>query len=234
MSNLLTPPGLLRAKTNKFVQTGIDPTIKPMPCRPGLWIKAKCGSRRLQPDEVSRGLGVPKDADMDLDLGLLERSTCVFIWEALVESLKSLQPKPIIKGPNQYTDRVNRLTRMTSNPNILTQEPFHWRPVDLRPGGKWHEQRVLNLKAAAATCPDPIQAYDDGLEALKVHRNNYNLEGPSPKQLQLLWWEFPEEHWTPLRKGSRMNFMKSPASAGTEARCNHGRRTTCCCSRVCR
>jgi hypothetical protein len=92
MSNLLTPPGLLHAKTNKFVHTGIDPTVESMPCRPGLWIKAKNGSRRLQPDEVSRGLGLPKEADVDLDLGLLERSTCVFIWEALVESLKNLRP----------------------------------------------------------------------------------------------------------------------------------------------
>jgi hypothetical protein len=140
MSNLLTPPGLLLAQTNKFVQTGIDPNTKPMPCQPGLWIKAKCGSRRLQPDEVSRGLGVPKDADVDLDLGLLERSTCVFIWEALVESLKNLQPKPSIKGPNRDIDRANRLTRMTGNPNIPTPEPFQWHPVDLRPGGKWHEQ----------------------------------------------------------------------------------------------
>jgi hypothetical protein len=65
MSNLSTPPGLFRAKTNKFVHTGIDLTIESMPCRPGLWIKAKNGIRRLQPDKVSRGLGLPKEADID-------------------------------------------------------------------------------------------------------------------------------------------------------------------------
>jgi hypothetical protein len=211
MSNLLTPPGLLRAKTNKFVQTGIDPILEPMPCRPGLWIKTKGGSRRLQPDEVSRGLGLPKDAEVDLDLGLLERSTCIFIWEALVESLKNLRPKPGAKKTIRDTDRADRITRMSGDPELPASELFHWRPPDLRPGGTWHQQRLLNLKAASLACPDPTQAYEDGLKSLKIHRTNYNAEGPAPTQLQLLWWEFPKEHWTALREGSRMNFLKSPS-----------------------
>jgi hypothetical protein len=209
MSNLLTPPGLLCAKTNKFVQMGIDPTIKPMPYQPGLWIKAKCSSCCLQPDEVSRGLGIPKEADVDLYLylylylGLLEHSTCVFIWEALVESWKNRRPKPSNKGPSQDTDCANRMTSMTGDPERPMPEPFQWRPADLCPGREWHKERLVNLKAAAATCPDLVQAYEDRLEALKIHRKNYNEEGPAPKQLQLLWWEFLKEHWTPLCEGSQ-------------------------------
>jgi hypothetical protein len=49
---------------------------------------------------------------------------------------------------------------------------------------------------------------DEGLEALRIHRRNYNADGPDPKQLQLLWWEFPKEHWEPLKNGSHMNFLK--------------------------
>jgi hypothetical protein len=29
------------------------------------------------------------------------------------------------------------------------------------------------------------------------------------KKLKLLRWEFPEEHWTPLKEGSRMNFLRT-------------------------
>jgi hypothetical protein len=52
--------------------------------------------------------------------------------------------------------------------------------------------------------------YSEGLIALDIHRGNYNLEGPAPKQLKLLWWEFPKEHWESLREGSRMNFLRLP------------------------
>ena len=39
---------------------------------------------------------------------------------------------------------------------------------------------------------------------------NYNSDGPAPKWLQLLWWEFPSEHWDELRDGVRQNFLISP------------------------
>jgi hypothetical protein len=28
--------------------------------------------------------------------------------------------------------------------------------------------------------------------------------------MKLLWWEFPKEHWKPLREGSHMNFLRAP------------------------
>ena len=39
---------------------------------------------------------------------------------------------------------------------------------------------------------------------------NYTASGPEPRHLQVLWWEFPPEHWTALRDGSRMNFLRPP------------------------
>jgi hypothetical protein len=38
---------------------------------------------------------------------------------------------------------------------------------------------------------------------------NYTAEGP--KQLQLLWWEFPSGHWTALREGCRLGFLIPPS-----------------------
>ena len=35
----------------------------------------------------------------------------------------------------------------------------------------------------------------------------YVAHGANPEQLQVLWWEFPREHWDALREGSRMNFL---------------------------
>ena len=44
---------------------------------------------------------------------------------------------------------------------------------------------------------------------------NYSSQGPEPKWLQLLWWEFPPEHWDDLRNGFRQNFMISPPACLT-------------------
>ena len=43
-----------------------------------------------------------------------------------------------------------------------------------------------------------------------IRDSNYTEDGPEAKKLKLLWWEFPKEHWTPLKEGSRMNFLRSP------------------------
>jgi hypothetical protein len=69
---------------------------------------------------------------------------------------------------------------------------------------------MANLRKAAETFPDPPSVIKEGIVALNIHRKNYTLEGPEAKKLQLLWWEFPSEHWVPLREGSRMNFVHAP------------------------
>jgi hypothetical protein len=87
---------------------------------------------------------------------------------------------------------------------------FKWNPPDLSEGGAWYNERVHSLRAAVATLPDPATIFREGLELLAIHRTNYTATGPAPKRLQLLWWEFPPEHWTPLREGSPMNFLVEP------------------------
>lgn len=47
---------------------------------------------------------------------------------------------------------------------------------------------------------------------MTVHRGNYNDTHPDPKELQIVWWEFPRDHWDDLREGSSMNFLAPPTS----------------------
>jgi hypothetical protein len=70
-----------------------------------------------------------------------------------------------------------------------------------------------NLREAANSFPDPTKVIDEGIAALATHPNNYKVDGPAAKRLKLLWWEFPKEHWEPLKEGSRMNFLESPQAA---------------------
>jgi hypothetical protein len=93
-------------------------------------------------------------------------------------------------------------------------DTFEWRPPDLSVEGLWHKQRVTHLQEAIACYPPDqhAQMLADGLAALDRHRENYDDAGPDLHTLQILWWEFPAEHWDALREGSRMNFLSSPKS----------------------
>ena len=65
---------------------------------------------------------------------------------------------------------------------------------------------------AAKSFADPDVVIEEGFRALAIHQLNDTADGPEPKRLQLLWWEFPPEHWTSLREGSKMNFVSTPPS----------------------
>jgi hypothetical protein len=152
-----------------------------------------------------KGLGLPKDPKVNISLDLLDRSNCLFLFEALSESLQNIRND----GPSEDgTQSRPGFTNMSGDPETPKPSPFKWYPSDLSPEGAWHQKRLINLRKAANACTDSEQVFQDGLIALEIHRNNYNADGPSPKQLQLMWWEFPSEHWTPLQEGSRMNFME--------------------------
>ena len=87
---------------------------------------------------------------------------------------------------------------------------FAWRPPDLSEGRDWYNTRVSNLQRACKNYPNSEELFNDGLSLLKIHRTNFDEEGPNPTFLQLLWWEFAPQHWDELRDGFRMNFLRPP------------------------
>jgi hypothetical protein len=89
------------------------------------------------------------------------------------------------------------------------EEEWNWSPPDLSEGGLWYQARVASLGQAVTGLPDPEQAYRDGLEALRIHQTNYG-EDDVIHRLQLLWWEFPPEHWEAIQEGCPMNFLTDP------------------------
>jgi hypothetical protein len=210
MSNLLTPPGLVGS--HKYVEGRMgDPiaVVHPMPSIMGAYVQTERGTRRLMPEETSRGLGVPKEWKIDpknITKGSLERTTSLFHWEYLSSTLSRVATASESLPPPLGWKGMRDRTRPTSEKNV----PFSWKPPDLREGRKWHRQRMANLRKAAASFPNPARVIADGIAALAIHRSNYTVDGPAAKQLKLLWWEFPEEHWMPLKEGTRMNFMCPP------------------------
>ena len=216
MSNLLTPPGLVGSHKYVNGRRG-DPIafIHPMPAVMGAYVQTERGTRRLMPEETSRGLGVPKEWKIDpkkITKGSLERTTSLFHWEYLSATLSRAASVTTLRAGASSVSNHTVPPSPVFVPGTTPEEnvPFSWRPPDLREGKAWHQKRMANLRKAACSFPDPARVIDEGIAALATHRNNYTLEGPSAKKLKLLWWEFPKEHWEPLKEGSRMNFLRPP------------------------
>jgi hypothetical protein len=116
-------------------------------------------------------------------------------------------PPPMIEPISQL--EASALSMGTDSESVQDphRTPFEWRPPSLAEGGAWWLDRVAHAKAAAQTFPNPDGVFEECLEALRTHRGNYNADGPDPHHLQLLWWEFPREHWIELREGCCMNFV---------------------------
>jgi hypothetical protein len=88
--------------------------------------------------------------------------------------------------------------------------PFVWKPPDLSHGSPWYRARVGNLLAACLCYKNPGPLMEEGLNALRLRRGNYDADGPSPTHLQLLWWMFPKEHCDELREDCSMKFLVEP------------------------
>jgi hypothetical protein len=179
MSNLLTPPGLVKTKHHQGSKADAsDARTEPMPTQPGAWILTERGIRRLQLDEIGRGLGLPKSGSKEAVPGILTRTTSVFHWEYLSELLTEQDTKSM-KTPKRPRIKVHPGEDPIPGEPMV---PFSWRPPDLSPEGDWYRQRLASLSIAIQECPNPAQAWKDGQEILRIHRGNYDkgaLDWPS-------------------------------------------------------
>ena len=104
MGNLLTPWGLLprHVKRQPTPSGGTERPHSdrdPMPCALGAFISTPQGTRRLQSDELARGLGAPNNLlknQPELRAPTLRHTTSVFIWESLAHTLSETSPPPSI------------------------------------------------------------------------------------------------------------------------------------------
>jgi hypothetical protein len=87
---------------------------------------------------------------------------------------------------------------------------WHWSPPDLSEGQQFFRDHLSTLKQVTRELGGPASWIADGIAALKLHRLNYGANGAC--KLTILWWEWPREHWTELREGASMNFLKTPPS----------------------
>ena len=227
MGNLLTPWGLLprhvkRAKAPIGSHRYPDSLTDPMPNQVGAFISTPHGTRRLQADELAKGLGCTSQdvRNLPASAGILRHTTSVFIWEALADTIAGVSSNPT-NAIDLFTDWCQLgKHHLEVPPTDLVDETlevgyspkaYEWCPPDLTPGKEWYNRRVANLRSAANTYGRRSRTLiQEGIKMLEVHRKNYNSEGPCLRQLQLLWWEFPPEHWDPIREGSRVGFLSIP------------------------
>ena len=184
-------------------------------------IRGKQRIRRLLPEELAKAKGLPlkwyiEQRKMSNAIGAM---TSVHLWTAVGDAIHaSWQNDPTDDDPASTSFIPQSWNHDLSN-DSEDSAPFDatiddgdpewtWTPPDLSEGGAWHEARIATLKEATKDLDDAERRYNEGLEALRKHRENYGPDGP--KYLQLLWWEFPKEHQQELREGCPMNFLSAP------------------------
>jgi len=211
MSNLLLPRGLLpKGRTDGTPPSGQipDSSQDPMPSAARAWIKADNGHRRLLLEETGKGLGVGNDLLPRLSLQNIRETTSVFHWEYVSQCILQVDSS-FVSMPVS-----TQLLSSTGPPDLRAEasssESIAWVPPNMLPGSEWTQRRIANLDKALNGHPEAEQMRIEGLEALRIHRLNYDASGPDLKRLQLLWWEFPPEHWTEVREGGKMNFLQPP------------------------
>jgi len=194
------------------------PVFCPQACLPdgvGSWIQATDARgnqriRRLLTEELAKAKGVPP-AWMKGILGagaMVDGMTSLHIWTAVGDTILASWADQIGAPPMNSCPTGLPVSWMETDNEGVDDDTWNWSPPDLSEGSEWYHERVRSLEAAVAHHPDAPRLRTEGLEALERHRKNYGPEGLT--HLQLLWWEFPEEHWADLRDGCPMNFLTEP------------------------
>ena len=186
MGNLLTPWGLLprhvkRTKAPTGSHRLPDSLTDPMPNQVGTFISTPHGTRRLQADELAKGLGCTSQDVQNLPASAasLRHTTSVFIWEALADTIAGVSTNPT-KAIDLCTDwdRLdkqhfgNPATELADETLEVGRSPatYDWRPPDLTPGKEWYNRRVANLRSASST-------YGRRARSLRASRCSRSTEG---------------------------------------------------------
>ncbi|CAB9521782.1 hypothetical protein SEMRO_1232_G254690.1 [Seminavis robusta] len=172
-----------------------------MPDSVGRWVFDGSRVRKLQPDELAKGKGVPgewRDKTRELPYKAVVGATTVHIWTVVCDS---------VAGWLIDSDTVTMAVETWAD-DEEEDENWDYTLPDLSEGGEWYQERVESLRQATRNLPNQEEAYQDGLEALKIHRDKYSPVGP--KYLQVLCWEFPLVHQEAVRRGSSMRFLVDP------------------------
>jgi hypothetical protein len=197
--------------------TSIYGTEGCMPHAIGSWIAdGTKGVRRLQIMEVAKGKGLPSEwltKGAVIEAKVIVQETCLHIWTAVCDTLGQwLKSHSHTHSPLTVAMRAGdpTLPPLSALPTKDALPPPTWdyQVPDLSEGGEWHRARLAKLSELIQYREDWNQLWEEGVEALKIHRENYTPAGP--KYLQVLWWEFPPMHQEAVRLGSSMRFLVDP------------------------
>ena len=189
-----------------------------LPDRVGALIGMEWAVRRVQVDELAKVKGIPEEwiTQGILMTCLVNQLTDLHIWTAAASSLAQGKIACNVEQslPMNESDPDTMIFILTDDLKVDPEE-WEWSPTDLSTGGAWHTAQLESLAAAITGRADAKWLREQRLEALETHRTNYEGDGDI-KRLQILWWEFPPEHWEELRCGCPMNFLTEPTKGVTQ------------------
>ena len=172
------------------------------------------GIRRIILEEMIQLKGLTSSRYSNVSLQVLTASVEQHVWAAFGELIYPFLFSPLrtTTNPTVSGKRGEKLITRTHqdaiDPQIISS--WTWKPPDLSIGSPFYNQRVGNLRKALTTLGKGHEhLFQEGIDILARHRQNYGPNGPT--SLTILWWEWPRIHWEELRNGASMNFMETPS-----------------------
>jgi hypothetical protein len=131
-------------------------------------------------------------------------------WSALDDLISTLEasrtPGDDTAPAKASTPRDFGTHESTTSPP--TDVPWKWDPPDLGACSPFYKRQLNRLCEVTAELDGPPSWIEEGKAILAAHRENYGPDGP--KNVVVLWWNWPREHWEELREGASMNFLEEP------------------------
>jgi hypothetical protein len=179
---------------------------------PELRVSVLRGYQKLDRTEWVKIKGIPKDwkPGSKAIRGIVE-SMGAQEWSALGDFIVCLN---LSRGPVGVQPDLPDLPSASPSPSGEASEghaaldEWGWEPPDLGPESDFYRRQGALLRKVVAELDGPAKWIAAGEIILEGHRNNYGPGGP--KHLVVLWWKWPREHWTELREGVSMNFLREP------------------------
>lgn len=153
------------------------------------------GFRRILDSEWCSLKGYTPIKNVTHSLEGISRSVSSHIWSWLSYLLYPLLP--IKHNKTKKKKQLSKPTFPTSSITPINSEPWTWNPPDLSITSAFFHGNIARLKQALWSFPSSQhqEIFDDGLQLLSYHRQNY-----SDKKI----------HWYELYYGISMNFMELP------------------------
>ena len=152
------------------------------------------GMRHIILEELTKLKGLTSNRYTNISTPVLTASVEQYVWVTIGEHIQPfLLETDMIVASRKNNNKLH--TFKSTTPVVINKviPDWNWKPTYLFKDSPFYKQRVANLEAAVISLGKGYEHFfEQGLDILDRHRQNYGPKGP--QSLTVLWWEWTKTH----------------------------------------